>query len=122
MTRGRIEKALSGFYYVNTGAELLQCRARGRFRREGLSPLVGPATEECIVVFNLPEQYRLDANGSLEGTVKIEVLQDGRVIESAYINRTETSFSYTFRGSKGTTSTVKLYIGGVEAVVQEITF
>lgn len=82
----------------------------------------GPATEECIVVFNLPEQYRLDSNGSLEGTVKIEVLQDGRVIESAYINRTETSFSYTFRGSKGTTSTVKLYIGGVEAVVQEITF
>lgn len=41
MTRGRIEKALSGFYYVNTGAELLRCRARGRFRREGLSPLVG---------------------------------------------------------------------------------
>ena len=41
MSRGRIEKALSGFYYVNTGAETLQCRARGKFRREGLSPLVG---------------------------------------------------------------------------------
>ena len=41
MIRGRIEKALSGFYYVNTGAETLQCRARGKFRREGLSPLVG---------------------------------------------------------------------------------
>ena len=41
MSRGRIEKALSGFYYVNTGAEVLQCRARGKFRREGLSPLVG---------------------------------------------------------------------------------
>ena len=41
MIRGRIEKALSGFYYVNTGSETLQCRARGKFRREGLSPLVG---------------------------------------------------------------------------------
>ena len=41
MSRGRIEKALSGFYYVNTGSGTLQCRARGKFRREGLSPLVG---------------------------------------------------------------------------------
>ena len=41
MSRGRIEKALSGFYYVNTGDAVLQCRARGKFRREGLSPLVG---------------------------------------------------------------------------------
>ena len=39
--RGRIEKALSGFYYVNTGSEVLQCRARGKFRREGMSPMVG---------------------------------------------------------------------------------
>ena len=38
---GRIQKALSGFYYVNTGAEVLTCRARGKFRKEGVSPLVG---------------------------------------------------------------------------------
>lgn len=38
---GRIEKALSGFYYVSTGGRVLQCRARGKFRREGTSPLVG---------------------------------------------------------------------------------
>lgn len=41
MIRGRIEKALSGFYYINTGTETLRCRARGKFRRQGLSPLVG---------------------------------------------------------------------------------
>lgn len=41
MSRGRIEKALSGFYYVRTPEGLLQCRARGKFRREGISPLVG---------------------------------------------------------------------------------
>ena len=37
--RGRIEKALSGFYYVNVGGQVLQCRARGKFRREGTSVL-----------------------------------------------------------------------------------
>ena len=41
MAEGRIQKALSGFYYVDTGAEVLTCRARGKFRKEGLSPLVG---------------------------------------------------------------------------------
>ena len=41
MREGRIQKALSGFYYVDTGTELLNCRARGKFRKEGVSPLVG---------------------------------------------------------------------------------
>lgn len=41
MIRGRIEKALSGFYYVRTDEEVLQCRARGKVRRQGLHPLVG---------------------------------------------------------------------------------
>ena len=45
MTQGRIQKALSGFYYVNTGSELLTCRARGKFRKEGVSPLVGDRVE-----------------------------------------------------------------------------
>ncbi|MGM9545250.1 MAG: ribosome small subunit-dependent GTPase A [Vescimonas sp.] len=45
MSRGRIEKALSGFYYVNTGGEVLRCRARGKFRKEGMSPLVGDWVE-----------------------------------------------------------------------------
>lgn len=39
--RGRIQKALSGFYYVDTDEGMLTCRARGKFRRDGLSPLVG---------------------------------------------------------------------------------
>ena len=45
MSEGRIQKALSGFYYVNTGDEVLTCRARGKFRREGISPLVGDRVE-----------------------------------------------------------------------------
>lgn len=38
---GRIIKALSGFYYVQTPDGFLECKARGRFRKEGISPLVG---------------------------------------------------------------------------------
>ena len=38
---GFIVKALSGFYYVDTGSEILECRARGKFRKTGESPLVG---------------------------------------------------------------------------------
>ncbi|MBQ1678513.1 MAG: ribosome small subunit-dependent GTPase A [Oscillospiraceae bacterium] len=39
--QGRIVKALSGFYYVAAGEVLLECRARGKFRKTGESPLVG---------------------------------------------------------------------------------
>ncbi len=45
MAKGRIQKALSGFYYVDTGSEILRCRARGKFRKEGVSPLVGDMVE-----------------------------------------------------------------------------
>lgn len=39
---GRILKALSGFYYVDSGeGPLIQCRARGRFRHQKITPLVG---------------------------------------------------------------------------------
>ena len=45
MSRGRIQKALSGFYYVDVDGQLLTCRARGKFRQEGRSPLVGDWVE-----------------------------------------------------------------------------
>ena len=45
MSRGRIQKALSGFYYVDADGKLVTCRARGKFRQEGRSPLVGDWVE-----------------------------------------------------------------------------
>lgn len=41
MAEGVISKALSGFYYVQTAEGLVECKARGRFRLDGTSPLVG---------------------------------------------------------------------------------
>ncbi len=45
MSRGRIRKALSGFYYVDMDGRTVTCRARGKFRQEGRSPLVGDWVE-----------------------------------------------------------------------------
>ena len=45
MMQGRIVKALSGFYYVQTEDSLVECKARGRFRKEGITPLVGDWVE-----------------------------------------------------------------------------
>lgn len=41
MTEGKIIKALSGFYYVQTNNEVLECRGRGLFRKKNITPLVG---------------------------------------------------------------------------------
>ncbi len=38
---GIILKALSGFYYVEAEDAIIECRARGKFRLERISPLVG---------------------------------------------------------------------------------
>ena len=42
MTEGQIVKALAGFYYVDVGGgRVYQCRARGIFKKDGVTPLVG---------------------------------------------------------------------------------
>ncbi|WP_078391540.1 ribosome small subunit-dependent GTPase A [Shouchella patagoniensis] len=41
MPEGLIVKALSGFYYVKDDSRIVQCRARGVFRKKKLTPLVG---------------------------------------------------------------------------------
>lgn len=60
MSKGIIFKALSGFYYVDTPEGKIECRARGRFRKDGISPLVG---DEVLV----------EENGSGKGTL-VEIL------------------------------------------------
>ncbi len=38
---GVIYKATGGFYYVSAGVDVFECRARGRFRHDHVTPLVG---------------------------------------------------------------------------------
>ncbi len=42
---GIIIKALSGFYYVASSDIVFECKARGSFRKSGVSPLVGDEVE-----------------------------------------------------------------------------
>jgi ribosome biogenesis GTPase len=55
MPQGRIVKALAGYYYVQDGDQYWQCRARGVFRKKGVTPLVG-------------DEVMYETNGN-EGTV-----------------------------------------------------
>ena len=41
LARGRIRRVLGGFYDVDTPEGVLVCRARGKFRKLGVTPLVG---------------------------------------------------------------------------------
>ena len=45
MSQGRIIKALAGFYYVEGDHQIIQCRARGKFRKDEIKPLVGDFVE-----------------------------------------------------------------------------
>ena len=41
MLKGVITKGIGGFYYIDTQNGIYECRARGKFRKEKITPLVG---------------------------------------------------------------------------------
>ena len=41
LTSGKILKGIGGFYYVETAEGVFECKAKGRFRREKISPIAG---------------------------------------------------------------------------------
>ena len=43
--QGRIIKGIAGFYYVDTGSSLYECKAKGIFRNRKMKPLVGDMAE-----------------------------------------------------------------------------
>ena len=47
---GRIIKGIAGFYYVkNAGGDVYECKAKGIFRKDGMTPLVGDIVEIDII-------------------------------------------------------------------------
>ena len=54
MNSGIIVKGIGGFYYVDTGEKVIECRARGKFRKENVIPMVGDCVK--ITVQGSPEQ------------------------------------------------------------------
>ncbi|MDO4788738.1 MAG: ribosome small subunit-dependent GTPase A [Johnsonella sp.] len=47
--RGRIKKAIAGFFYVDHAEEIYECKAKGIFRNQEIKPLVGDEVEFTIV-------------------------------------------------------------------------
>ena len=45
---GRIHKGIGGFYYVETADGLYECKARGAFRKQRITPLVGDRVEITV--------------------------------------------------------------------------
>ena len=73
LTEGIIVKALSGFYYVAAGEEIVSCRARGKFRLDGSSPLVG-------------DRVRVERDGSGAGSVWEILPRRNRFVRPAVAN------------------------------------
>ena len=49
MLKGTIIKGLGGFYYISTENGVYECRARGKFRKEGIKPTVGDIVNISIL-------------------------------------------------------------------------
>lgn len=62
---GKIIKGIAGFYYVFTTLGLVECKAKGTFRKEGIKPLVGDNVELDIIS---------DDEGNLKGNI-IKILK-----------------------------------------------
>lgn len=48
MLKGKIIKGIGGFYYVETSNGVYECKARGNFRKQKISPLVGDNVEISV--------------------------------------------------------------------------
>ena len=70
---GIIIKALSGFYYVAVEDGVLECRARGKFRKTGESPLVG-------------DRVMIQTDGQGKGTVLNILPRRNRFLRPAVAN------------------------------------
>lgn len=51
MKQGILVKAIAGFYYVETGSAVYECKARGLFRKQEQTPLVG----DRVVIETAPD-------------------------------------------------------------------
>ncbi|MCM1134896.1 MAG: ribosome small subunit-dependent GTPase A [Clostridium sp.] len=55
--KGKIVKGIAGFYYVHTAMGLVECKAKGIFRKDGIKPLAGDNVE-----IELTDEAALEGN------------------------------------------------------------
>lgn len=64
MMQGTIIKGIAGFYYVKSNGEVYECKARGKFRKENMIPLIGD--EVCISIVEEDDPTKQYKQGSIE--------------------------------------------------------
>lgn len=57
MMNGKIVKGIGGFYYVETADGLFECKARGAFRKEKITPMVG---DNVSITINTQAENTID--------------------------------------------------------------
>ena len=68
MVQGTIIKGIAGFYYVEAGQTIYECKARGKFRNKNIIPVIGDN-----VLISLKEEEN-STDRYLEGTIE-EILE-----------------------------------------------
>ncbi len=74
---GVIVKGIGGFYYVNTDVGVIECRARGIFRKRGFAPLVGDVAKVST------------QDGELTGVIESVAERKNSLIRPAVANVTQ---------------------------------
>lgn len=91
MPAGKIVKAMSGFYYVLSDHKVIQCRSRGVFRKNKITPLVGD--EVVFQAENDLEGYILEVKRRKNSLVRPPIANVDQVI--LIFSATEPEFSTT---------------------------
>lgn len=73
--QGKIIKGIAGFYYVYTKIGLVECKAKGIFRKDGMKPLVGD--DVCLEVLK---------EGTLTGSITAILERRNMLIRPACAN------------------------------------
>ena len=92
MPEGKIVKALSGFYYVFSERKIIQCRGRGIFRKNKITPLVGD--EVVFQADNDLEGYLLEIKERKNSLVRPPIANVDQVILVILCDRPEVQYRY----------------------------
>lgn len=66
--KGIIVRGIGGFYYVEAAGEIFECRARGVFRKEKLTPLVGDRV--TISIYEGEHENTIDSIGERRNSLR----------------------------------------------------
>jgi len=80
MVKGTIIKGIAGFYYVEAGQTIYECKARGKFRNKNIIPVIGDN-----VLISLKEEEN-STDRYLEGTIEEILERKNSLIRPAVAN------------------------------------